>query len=889
MKLAKFSFYTFLLAFEMLIASSLSAQIQENFEKGDLSKWKQYPADHWMIRPEEAISGKQSLRQWYDNSSASNDRISISLSGLKLEPEPVIFQFKLRHGSNPSSTNRWAIYLALDEDAMEMHPSGKGNGYALGVNLNSGDDLVKLFEINNGNLNEMINSGFNWEKSVGSLHPAGFKVMRKPGGEWSICIDKNGTFDSLIFCGSATSTAIADPLYFGIYYEYSSTRDKLLWFDDLSISGKFISDTIRPTVCSIRAINDSCLAISFSENMDFTCTGLNSKFLLNESLTKPDTVMVISKDSIILKFSSGFREENWLHLIVQDLADLAANKMITDTLSYFFKEVKFNDICINEIMPDPSPVVRLPEFEYIELYNTTDNPINIAGWTLSYGDEQKTLPPYILNSQQYLIVCQSSAVASFKPFGNTLGIFSAGSFLSNAGSCLLLKSSDGRTISQLCYSSDWFDDPTKNEGGWSLEKIDPYLACSGKENWTVSRDKKGGTPGQQNSIIKYSTDTKPPEIIGVFPDSDSSLNVTFNEVVGINFPLNPNAFTVDHGIGSPAFCSPSAPDYIRLRLIFKNHFHVDTIYSMNNDSSVLDCAGNHLIAAEYSFELPTIPDSQAVVFNEIMYHPISGCPEFIELYNRSKRAINLANFRLGLKDLFSGELKFLSENIEEDKLFFPDEYIVLTAKPESMLKCYPQAIVNSIIGFKDMPVLADDGQKILLLSRDLTIIDQMVYKDAMQFALLTSSIGVSLERLDCNKSSEDPTNWHSASSSSGYCTPGAKNSQFLQAETTNSLLTVNPEVFSPNNDGINDVLNINYCFDQAGFVGNLIVFDSNGRQVKRLANNELLSTRGQFFWDGSDDSGASVLPGIYIIWFEIFNLAGKTEVYKKVCVISRIR
>jgi hypothetical protein len=176
-----------------------------------------------------------------------------------------------------------------------------------------------------------------------------------------------------------------------------------------------------------------------------------------------------------------------------------------------------------------------------------------------------------------------------------------------------------------------------------------------------------------------------------------------------------------------------------------------------------------------------------------------------------------------------------------------------------------------------------------LISRDLSVIDEMVYKDAMQFALLSNSIGVSLERIDFNRSSGDPSNWHSASSTSGFCTPGAENSQFLEEEISNSVLNVDPEIFSPNNDGINDILSITYCFEQTGFVGNLIIYDSKGRQVKRLANNELLASRGQFCWDGSNDGGTAAQPGIYIIWLELFNLAGKTEIYKKICVVSRIR
>ena len=219
----------------------------------------------------------------------------------------------------------------------------------------------------------------------------------------------------------------------------------------------------------------------------------------------------------------------------------------------------------------------------------------------------------------------------------------------------------------------------------------------------------------------------------------------------------------------------------------------------------------------------------------------------------------------------------------------PAEFILLTSNPDEMKSCYPQSVLNTIVAFNGVPELTDDGQKLQLISKDLSVIDQMSYKDAMQFALLTNSIGVSLERVDYYRSSMDPGNWHSASSGSGFCTPGFENSQLSESENSNSVLHIEPEIFSPDNDGNDDIVNILYSFDKPGFVGNLFIFDSRGRQVKRIANNELLACKGQFSWDGVSESGSAVQPGIYIVLFEVFNLSGRTEKYKKICVVSRTR
>jgi hypothetical protein len=639
----------------------------------------------------------------------------------------------------------------------------------------------------------------------------------------------------------------------------------------------------------VNVINDSSLAIAFSEYMNWNAQELKPGFILQEGKQNPDSVIVISKDSLLLKFENRFKDNCWLHLMARDMEDLFGNRMKPETDSFLYSPVKLNDICINEILPDPSPAVRLPEYEFIELFNRTSHSINLSGWTITCGDVLKTFPSFILDGNEYLVLCQSSAVNSFGPFGKSLGIFTSVSFLSNSGSCIQLHSSEGTLISQLCYSSEWITDVNKKDGGWSLERIDPEIPCSGKENWTVSKDKNGGTPGRQNSVFRLGGDHIPPSIKGIFPDTDSTLLINFSETVGLNYITNPSSFMVDHNIGNPQNCNSVQPEFVKLRLNFKNHFHPDTLYTISHNGSVQDCAGNHGEAGNYKFLLPSMPDSQDVVINEVMYHPVSGCPEFIEIYNRSKKAFRLEDFRIGIIDPYSGELKSISTAITESRLFMPAEFIVLTSKPDEMKACYPQSIVNANVAFDEMPVLTDDGQKLQLISKDLSVIDEMSYKDAMQFALLTNSIGVSLERVDYNRSSADPGNWHSASAGSGFCTPGFENSQFSETENSNSCLQIEPEIFSPNNDGKDDIVNILYSFDKPGFVGNLFIFDSKGRQVKRIANNELLACKGQFSWDGVSENGSMLQPGIYIVLFEVFNLSGKTERFKKICVVSRTR
>ncbi|HRP61526.1 MAG TPA: hypothetical protein PK833_14735, partial [Vicingus sp.] len=115
----------------------------------------------------------------------------------------------------------------------------------------------------------------------------------------------------------------------------------------------------------------------------------------------------------------------------------------------------------------------------------------------------------------------------------------------------------------------------------------------------------------------------------------------------------------------------------------------------------------------------------------------------------------------------------------------------------------------------------------------------------LHFALLNDTKGVSLERIDYNRPSNDNTNWHSPAEDVGFATPGYENSQFQKVEITDGI-SISPETFSPDNDGVDDVLNISYQFAEAGYVANIVIYDAKGRLIKNLLLNELLGTKGTF-------------------------------------------
>jgi len=218
-------------------------------------------------------------------------------------------------------------------------------------------------------------------------------------------------------------------------------------------------------------------------------------------------------------------------------------------------------------------------------------------------------------------------------------------------------------------------------------------------------------------------------------------------------------------------------------------------------------------------------------------------------------------------------------------LLFPGEYLLVSENSQNIASEYPLSKTENFVE-TNLPSYSNDEGTVILQSNSNVIIDFFRYDDDMHFALLNSTDGVSLERLDPNRPTSDRSNWHSAAENIGWATPGYLNSQYSPTGITSEDVTVDPEVFSPDNDGYLDVVNINYNFNEPGFTGNITIYDSNGRDVRKLMRNELLGTKGTISWDGIKDDGNKARIGPYIIFFEVFDLSGNVKQFKKTCVLA---
>lgn len=544
------------------------------------------------------------------------------------------------------------------------------------------------------------------------------------------------------------------------------------------------------------------------------------------------------------------------------------------------------DVVIDELLPDPTPPVQLPNAEFIELKNVSATAFNLRNWKLSDGSSTATIAAgFILKPDSFVIVCANSAVPLFASYGAVIGVSNFPS-LNNDADVIALYAADGRLVHAVGYNTGWYQNAVKSDGGWSLEMIDSKNPCAGSNNWKASTSNLGGTPGKMNAVDDNNRDDQPPALARTTTADSLTIAVLFEEPVDSASAVVTGNYTINNGIGHAASARVILPLCSEVVLQLETPMDRQKVYELTVNN-VKDCAGNAINQLNTAKTgLPVLADSLAVVINEILFNPPPGGFDYVEIYNRSNRIIDLKQLYLATRN-GTHQLTGISPVSPASWLFFPGEYRVLTENKEWLQQQYLIKDPSLIIEVASLPSMPDDKGTVVLLNMQGAIVDELQYNHNWHFALINDEEGIALERINYNLPTQDRSNWSSAASTVGFGTPGYPNSQLTGDAQVPGLVVVSPSVFSPDNDGFNDFALIDYQLGEPGMVANIRIFNANGRMVRSLAQNATLSTTGRFRWDGLDDRLNRLPFGTYIVLTELFNAQGRKKKFKQTVTLAR--
>lgn len=849
-----------LLGAQSITVSKKDTLLYADFENGSLNEWQNTKA--WKASAIEPLSGGKSLKHNLVQMSGTS-RIVYDMGMINLKGGTTVWRCQMKNGAwNPSSSN--AFYWVLNTNSPSLITDG---AFVVGVNLVGSDDLLTLWKIEGTKPIALIKTPLKWTENT----LVGIEVSCTERGKWQLAYDNDGGFDNLYVAGAVVDTTLLNgQAYNGVEFRHkTASRAGLFWMDDVEV---FHFKTM-PSIIDLSVKSQEKLLLVFSQSMSRSVLELENYHLDGKRVK---TIGEVGEDALYLTveaMKSGTHQLN-----ISNLKSKLGKPMQDTILSFdYYRKAKAREVIINELMIDCSPAVALPEFEYLELYNNTEESLVLDEWKLQVEGVEVSLPKNTIRAKEYLLLCATDAVEHFQKYGRVLG----GKFpvLPNSGATVVLKDEQGVEIDKLSYTDLWYRNENKKQGGWSLERIDFEAPSNSSANWLVSEDERGGTPCQRNSVFGVVVDNEPPKVVRVAPLSTLQLRVVLSERIDTAM-ITAKSFKVSPDIGYPQQVIFSDKEVL---LILENSLVEGQKYELEL-TNIPDLYGNMLDEEQYEFMLPESPLQGDIVINELLFNPVPANVDYVELYNRSAETFDLSSLYIAKRG-DKGNLEFVVPMSAEVRLFAPQTFVVLTKNTALVGEQYEIKNPEAMVALKNMPNFPDEHGIVVVLNKEKEVIDELQYDEDMHFGLLATKEGVALERINYDEATQQKSNWHSAATVVGYGTPSSHNSMYREAFKTQENWTISPKVFSPNNDGLNDVMELDYALAKGGWVANIRVFDTVGHLVKQLARNETLEVDGVIVWDGLDESGQRVATGRYIILIELFDESGSVKQYKRTCVL----
>jgi hypothetical protein len=543
------------------------------------------------------------------------------------------------------------------------------------------------------------------------------------------------------------------------------------------------------------------------------------------------------------------------------------------------------DILIDEIFCDPSPAMGLPNAEFLELKNLSAHAIDLKNWQI--GDQGHAIyikTSLILQPDSFLIICSASSQDDYEKFGVAMGI-SGFLTLNNEGQTLFLASPEGRIIHAVTYDKSWYQNDLKKDGGWSLEMIDTKNPCGGKDNWKASIDPQGGSPGKINSVNGLNPDLDGPLLIRTTTQDDQHISLLFSEPLDSGYAAQPGHYLIEP-MGNALEVSPMPPMYNSVNLKLPVRMDTGMIYQIRIEG-LIDCSGNLSIpglSSPAGMPLPSGP--MDIIINEILFNPPANGYDYVEIYNRSKKIIDINHWALANRGPGASLINITTIS-SGPRLIFPGEYLVFSEERDWVSQQFLVKYPDNLLELPTMPSLPDDEGNLVLINEQGNVIDELSYLHQWHYALLADEEAVALERIDADQPTQNKDNWGSAASTVGFGTPGYQNSAFHEASNNSTMISLYPGLFSPDNDGLDDFCFIEFKLPGPGYSGNLTVFDASGRAVRYLLRNAILATENRMRWDGLDENQRPLPMGIYIVFSELFNLKGEVQRFRQAVVLAR--
>jgi len=834
----------------LLSSHCVVAQISDDFSDGNFSqnpKWHGNTS-HFEI---------DSLNRLHLNAPYETANSFLCLESPFLEN--TSWELSLKMAFSPSASNYLDWYIIANDSLLSSCTE------AYYIRVGGADDAIVLYKRKDNENSKLLES----IAGIVNINPVEIrlKVERNIGGEFIVWADLlNANNWTLI--GSTIDFTELNAYYSGVDCKYTSTRSDKFSFDNFSINGSPFIDSIAPKLMSVTRIDSTSISVEFGTNETL---GINTQQFEILPLASNPSSIIQSENLVYLDFENSFpiNEEFQLHIL--EITDSVGNYMNDTLIDFYWQKHQTFDIVLNELMVDSEPIVQLEKTEYIELYNRAVYTVSVHNWVLVIGDKEYKLDSIQIAANDYLILHNENDSLLFEELNSNHISFSS---LNNKEGYIGLFDSTYHLIHEVYYHENWYKDPNKENGGWSLEMIDCNNYCSGEENWTACENTIGGSPGILNSVIRENPDTISPFLKNIRILNENEIQLNWSETLYDSTLYFFNSYEFSHGI------VPQSIHHFmdKTNILFFEEINTNIGYWLYL-GNLKDCQGNQNYITT-DFVLGIWPEENQIIINEILFNPKTGGYDYVELYNNSEQFIDLSKLLVGNYDSVLESIANTETISESIYTIPPKSYIVLCEDTTWLSTNYFREQGSVYIETNQLPSFSNTDGTVAISDIAYQLIDVVTYTEEQHFPLLEDVDGVALERLN-----PESTQWFSAASTDNYGTPGRVNSQFIYEPKSNSVVSVKPEIFSPNNDGLKDFTRINLMLERAA-KASIYIYNKQGIMVKLVCTNELVNANANWVWNGLDSDSYRLPIGVYILVVEMIDGDGKVEVLKEPIVIS---
>ncbi|QPH39076.1 lamin tail domain-containing protein [Pedobacter endophyticus] len=831
-----------ILLISLLLFSKIAfSQVFDSFSDGDFSKNPAWNGDinYFQVNAKMRLQAKGQQLASQTIALSTPSQFSLNAS----------WEFLVQLNFDPTATNFVRIYLTSDQENLK----GSLNGYFVQIGEAGTTDGLHLYKQTKTATTRLI-TGPQKTRAANNLFLAKIKVTRDEAGKWNLYSDVTGG-NSFSLEGNVFDNTFTTSAYAGVFCKYATaSRSNQYIFDDFKIDD-LVPDRTPPTLIGVTSVDSVHLDVAFSEPLDATSASDLSNYSLSNGYGSPINVSTTAAATVYrLAYAKKFLSGAYT-LVVNNVKDKKGNIIATDSKAVF-KYIKpytaqYGDVVINEIFANPSGSPGLPQKEFVEIWNSTDEYILTQGWKLADQTSSFTFGIDTISPNELVVLCAKADESLFKPFGKTVPL-SPWPSLNNDKDILTLSDHTGRVIDKVAYFDSWYKDDVKKKGGFSLELIDPKNICRGIQNWSASTDAAGGTPGKQNSVYRSQISTAVPKLLSATIIDSVTIEVEFSKPVDSLSAAQPDHYVMNNGIGNPSSASVKLQGFEVVTLKFAAPFARGVEHTLTV-GNVTDCAGNPVSPAANSAKLFIAKKIGVhdMLISEVLFNPKAGSVDFVEIYNNTDHVLDMKDLQLANADS-AGAPANINVLSTKSMLIESKSYWVISTNTLSIQSNYFCENPDHFIQLKTLPVYNNDKGTVILLSGSL-MIDRFDYTDKMKMPLLQNADGVSLERVSFLKGANDVGNFKSAAASVGFATPTYKNSQEPNGDV--DFVEIAAKTFSPDGDGFEDVMNLDYQVAENANLATVNVFSDKGVLIRRLLKNQTIGTKGRLTWDGLNENG----------------------------------